>query len=157
MKMNLSKEGVELIKRFEGLRLKAYKCQAGIWTIGYGHTKGVREGQTITTDKAEDLLMQDIIPVENVINKMGVEMTQIQFDSLVSFVFNIGSGKFFASTLYCRIQIGASKEQIAKLMLKWIYVKGAKSRGLMNRRVAEANMYLGSVKYKVMMDKIVLA
>src|SRR5690606_20728399 len=90
--MYISKQGLELIKQFEGLRLKAYKCPSGIWTIGYGHTKGVYPGMTITEELADKFLVDDIWYFERDVESLvKVPLTQGQFDALVSFAFNVGS------------------------------------------------------------------
>lgn len=89
----VSKHGLELIKAFEGCKLKAYRDVAGIWTIGYGHTKGVYPGQVITIELAEKFLIDDVWNFEEEVNLIlaGVEVSQAQFDALVSFAFNVGS------------------------------------------------------------------
>ena len=83
--MKTSRKGIELIKKYEGLRLTAYRCPAGVWTIGYGHTKGVKQGQKISSEEAEKLLIEDLTPIEKNIDKMGLKINQSQFDALVSF------------------------------------------------------------------------
>ena len=91
--MNISQEGINLIKKFEGCKLEAYKCAADVWTIGYGSTKGVKEGDTITQEEAEDLLMKDLEVFEEAVNKaVKRSMVQCQFDALVSWTFNLGAG-----------------------------------------------------------------
>ena len=98
--MNISQNGINLIKQFEGLRLKAYQCAAGVWTIGYGHTSGVKKGDKITPKQAEDFLRSDLEKFENAINNLVIaELNQNQFDALVSFVFNIGINAFKQSTM----------------------------------------------------------
>ena len=94
MSMKTSSKGVSLIKSFEGCRLKAYKCPAGVWTIGYGHTAGVKEGDTITQRQADDYLRNDLEKYEKaVMNYDGVyHFNQNQFDALVSFTYNCGVG-----------------------------------------------------------------
>lgn len=91
--MKISQKGMDLIKRFEGCKLTAYKCPAGLWTIGYGHTGNVREGQVITQDYAETLLRQDLITYELKVSRYEPKYTwrQHEFDALVSFAYNIGS------------------------------------------------------------------
>lgn len=91
--MRISDKGLELIASFEGLRLEAYKCAAGVWTIGYGHTKGVNPGQKITKERAMEFLRQDVAAAEKAVMKYDSKYhwTQNQFDGLVSFAFNVGS------------------------------------------------------------------
>lgn len=91
--MKISKTGLNLIEKYEGLRLTAYKDPVGIWTIGYGHTKGVYAGQTITKAQAEEFLKEDVANAETAVNKYmnKYHFNQNQYDALVSFAYNIGS------------------------------------------------------------------
>ena len=98
--MKTSSVGKEFIKQFEALVLISYKDIAGIWTIGYGHTRNVKEGQVITKEEAERLLELDLIPGEEVINSLKIYLIQSEFDALSSFVFNIGVSRFKKSTMY---------------------------------------------------------
>lgn len=99
--MKTSKKGIELIKKHEGLRLEAYQCAANKWTIGYGHV--ILSGENlkiITKQQAEELLMKDLSIAEKCVNEnVKVEISQNQFDALVSFVFNVGCGAFKSSTM----------------------------------------------------------
>ena len=89
--MKAGVEAVRIIKEYEGLMLTAYKCPAGIWTIGWGHTKGVKEGQRVSVEQALRLLQADIADVAAGVNSLlNVAVTQYQFDALVSFAFNVG-------------------------------------------------------------------
>ncbi|AFZ34651.1 glycoside hydrolase family 24 [Stanieria cyanosphaera PCC 7437] len=98
--LTTSKAGINFIKLWEGLRLKAYRCPAGKWTIGYGTTKGVKAGQEITQREAESLLRNDLVVFEDATrNLVKVQLSQNQFDALVSFVYNVGEGAFAKSTL----------------------------------------------------------
>lgn len=113
--MNISQEGIDLIKSFEGLKLEAYKCQAGIWTIGYGHTKNVKDKDIISNSQADCFLVQDLYFIEQSINQLvKVELNQNQYDALCSFVFNVGVLAFNQSTLLAKLNmgnyIGASNE-----------------------------------------------
>ena len=92
------------IKKFEGLRLKAYVCAAGVCTIGYGHTTGVKPGDVITEARADAFFESDIRAVENQVNALPLNLGQYQFDAVVSFCFNVGIGKFKQSTLYKKIR-----------------------------------------------------
>lgn len=143
--MNISQEGIDLIKSFEGLKLEAYKCQAGIWTIGYGHTKNVKDKDIISNSQADSFLVQDLYFIEQSINQLvKVELNQNQYDALCSFVFNVGVLAFNQSTLLAKLNmgnyIGASNE-----FERWnkITVDGIKqsSTGLTNRRKAEKNLF----------------
>ena len=147
--MKTSNQGKNLIKEAEGLRLEAYLCPAGVPTIGWGHTKGVKMGQHITVQQAEDMLIEDIAPIERLLNGMKINFRQEQFDALVSWIFNFGEGKFKGSTMYKRIVGNAKDEEITDQMVKWINAAGCPLPGLMKRRVAEANLFLGCEKYKI--------
>lgn len=138
----LSTEGYKLIKHYEGLRLKAYQCAAGVWTIGYGHTAKVKKSDTITEYEADRLLQEDVKESYNVVNSVvKVPMTQGQFDAMTSFVFNLGSGAFKASTLLKKVNredyVGASQE-----FSRWVFAGNKKLPGLVKRREAERIMFL---------------
>ena len=147
--MTTSPEGKNIIKSFEGLRLEAYRCPAGIPTIGWGHTKGVRMGQHITREQAEDMLVEDIAPIERLLNALGINFRQCQFDALVSWIFNLGEGNFKQSTLLKKIMANAKDEEISDEIVKWVYAGKEPLPGLMNRRVMEATLFLGYDRYKV--------
>ena len=152
--MTTSPEGKNIIKSFEGLRLEAYRCPAGIPTIGWGHTKGVRMGQHITREQAEDMLVEDIAPIEHLLNALGINFRQCQFDALVSWIFNLGEGNFKQSTLLKKIMANAKDEEISDEIVKWVYAGKEPLPGLMNRRVMEAALFLGYDRYKVNNGKI---
>lgn len=143
--MKTSNKGIELIKQFEGLRLKAYRDSGGKWTIGYGHTGGVKSGDVITAQQANDFLIQDIKTAENAINGLNLNLTQNQFDALVSFVFNVGTGNFGTSTLRKKLLKNPDDPTIRDEFNRWIYitVNGVKkpSTWQIKRRNAEANLY----------------
>lgn len=145
----VSNEGLAMIRSFEGCVLKAYKCPAGVWTIGYGHTKGVKPDMKITKEKAEELLMQDVASIEELLNKTFPNLTQQQFDALASFIFNLGWTNFKSSTLYKRIAEKASDKQVCMQLLRWYNANKKPLVGLMKRRVAEANMWCGRQAYAV--------
>jgi lysozyme len=146
-KMTTSRKGLQLIKDFEGLRLGSYKCPAGVWTIGYGHTKGVKQGQVIDQMRADDYLVEDIAPIERQLNKLNLNFRQEQFDALVSWIFNLGGGNFNSSTMKKYIVGDYTDEQITDQMVKWVNAAGKPLVGLKKRRIAEANMFLGYDKY----------
>lgn len=143
----MTQEGIELIKQFEGCSLKAYKCPAGVWTIGYGHTKGVTEGMTITKEEAEDLLKRDIVNFE--INVRGCVIPNLndhQIDALTSFAYNVGLGNLRKSTLLRIINHGlgdriGTEGAIREQFDRWVYAGGKKLKGLVRRRKAEADLY----------------
>lgn len=140
--MKTSKAGIELIKRHEGLRLEAYQDSAGVWTIGYGSTGGVRPGDVITEAQAEKLLKQDLKTAEDEINRHLLPLKQHQFDSLASFVFNVGIGSFRRSTLLKRLKIDVNHHDIPNQFNRWVYGGGKILPGLVRRRREEANLYI---------------
>ena len=133
----------EIIKHFEGLRLEAYKCPADVWTIGYGHANKVKPGDVITTGEADILLALDVQEAERAVNAyVDVVINQNQFDALVSFVYNLGAGNFKSSTLLKKLNqgdyLGAANE-----FHRWNKAGGKVLRGLVRRREAEANLFIG--------------
>ena len=140
--MKTSKNGINLIKTYEGCRLEAYKCPAGVWTIGYGHTAGVKKGDKITQLQADTLLFVDLQKFENAINKaVKKPITQNEFDALVSFAFNVGIGNFEKSSLLRLINMGHF-ELAAQQFERWIYAGGKPLNGLKKRRRAEKTLFL---------------
>ncbi len=139
--MRASEDCINAIKGFETLELKAYKCPAGVLTIGYGHTRGVKVGQVITEVQADVLLNGDIINVENFLNKLGLKLKQGQFDALVDFCFNLGQQKLLESTLYTKILDHASDDDIAAQFRRWVYGGGKKLNGLVKRREWEVTQW----------------
>jgi lysozyme len=134
-------EGLSLIKRFEGLYLESYLCPAKVWTIGYGHTKGVVKGQKITEEEAENFLKKDLAVAEKTVNSLNVQLTQNQFDALVSFVFNLGSGNFLSSTLCKKVKKDPNDSTIKNEFGRWVNSKGKKLPGLVKRRQEESELY----------------
>lgn len=145
--MKTSKNGIQLIKQFEGCRLKAYKCPAGVWTIGIGHTgtvngKPIVEGMTITELMAETLLAIDLQKFENAINTLVKKsLTQNEFDSLTSFVFNVGIGAFRNSTMLRLLNQGNFSEAALQFQ-RWNKAGGKVLKGLTRRRLAEKMLFL---------------
>ncbi|MCI6830258.1 MAG: lysozyme [Prevotella sp.] len=141
--MRASETLIHKIKEFEGLRLESYKCPAGVWTIGIGHTKGVKKGQRITEAQAWTLLRGDLLPCEQYVERLGMCRTQGEFDSLVDFAFNLGTGKLASSTLLRKIREGASETVVRKEFSRWVYSNGVKLDGLVKRRAWEADRFFG--------------
>ncbi|PHM70333.1 lysozyme [Xenorhabdus sp. KJ12.1] len=143
--MEISTKGLECIKQFEGLKLKAYPDPAtgGIpWTIGYGHTKGVKKGDVITEQQAEVFLHDDLQPIYVTLRQLvRVPLNQGQFDALCSFIFNCGNGNFSGSTLLRKLNqgdyIGAAAE-----FPRWNKAAGKVMRGLDSRRASERQMFV---------------
>ncbi|MBU0792304.1 MAG: lysozyme [Gammaproteobacteria bacterium] len=139
--MNTSQKGLDLIKSFEGLRLSAYRCPADIPTIGYGTTAGVKMGDTITKERAEKLLRDDVKRFEGYVDRLvKVPMTQGQYDALVALIYNIGVGAFERSTLLKRVNAGQHALAAAEFD-RWVYAGGKKLNGLIKRRAAERALY----------------
>lgn len=140
--------GLALVKKWEGLFLTAYRDIAGIWTIGYGHTGGVRKGDTITSPQAVILLRQDLALHEAVVDARGAS-TDNQFAAMVSLAFNVGNGGFLGSTVLRRHKEG-NFAAAADAFLMWdkAHVDGqlVVVQGLLNRRKAERKLYLDTSK-----------
>ncbi len=145
--MNISKSGIELIKRFEGLRLKAYQDSVGVWTIGYGCTqpvdgKKVGPGMQIDQATADRLLKCGVVQYEQGVNQLvKVRIIQGQFDALVSFAYNLGLRSLSTSTLLKKLNAG-DKQGAADEFGKWINAGGKRLDGLIARRAAEREMFL---------------
>ena len=139
----MTQQGLDLIKKYEGLRLEAYKCPAGVWTIGYGHTKGVIKGMKISKEEAETLLKQDVSVFElQVVNTVG-KLAACKIDALVSFAYNVGIAAFRNSTLCRKVKANSDDPAIRNEFMKWIYAGGKKLQGLERRRKEEADVYFG--------------
>ena len=147
--MKISQKGIDLIKKFEGCKLYAYRDSVGVVTIGYGHTKGVKMGMGITQQQAETFLKEDIVPIERILNGMGINYTQNQFDALTSWIFNLGQDNFKSSTMYKYIVAKRSDIEITDQMVKWCNAGGKPLLGLKKRRITEANMFLGKEVYHI--------
>ncbi|WP_273889785.1 lysozyme [Serratia marcescens] len=145
--MNISKDGIELIKRFEGLRLKAYQDLVGVWTVGYGWTqpvdgKKVGPGMQIDQVTADRLLKCGVVQYEQGVNQLvKVKITQGQFDALVSFAYNLGLRSLSTSTLLQKMNAG-DKQGAADQFGRWVNAGGKRLDGLVARRAAEREMFL---------------
>ena len=141
--MQISQQGVELIKHFEGCRLEAYLCPAGIWTIGYGHTLDVKEGDRVDQEAAEAFLIEDLEEFEDHVQRLvEVDLSQDQFDALVSWTFNLGYGNLAASTLLATLNDGLYDE-VPEQIKRWTRAGGRVLEGLVKRRNAEAALWEG--------------
>ena len=140
--MKTSDVGIELIKKYEGCVLKAYKCPSGVWTIGYGHTAGVKSGMKITKAQALNYLKQDLSVFEKAVtNYVKVPLNQNQFDALVSFSFNCGTGALKTSTLLKKLN-SSDYSGAANEFLKWNKSNGKVLNGLVRRRQEEKELFL---------------
>lgn len=144
--MATSNSGIRMIKSFEGLSLRAYRCPAGVMTIGYGHTGNVREGQTCTEMEAEMWLREDIRNAERTVGRIQASrpLRQNEYDALVSFAYNVGVNAFERSTLYSKVTADPDDPSIRQEFKKWIYSNGNVLPGLVSRRDAEADMYFNA-------------
>lgn len=135
-----SSKAVELIKQFEGCKLHAYKDSVGVPTIGYGHTKHVHMGQTLTQQEADDFLYEDLDDAwQYVYSLVEVPLTQGQADALTSFVFNLGAGNLKTSMLLKKLNMG---EDASSEFGKWTHAGGKVLPGLVKRREAERELFL---------------
>lgn len=160
--MTPSKNCIDLIKKFEGLRLEAYQCSAKVWTIGYGSTmypdgRKVKKGDTCTLQEAEQYLSEDVRKRSaNVLALLPATIQQHQFDALVSFAYNLGIGALRGSTLLKKVKVNPSDPTIANFVvidgapvvgscefMKWVKGGGVVLKGLVLRRAAEALLYQG--------------
>ena len=144
--MKTSPNGIALIKKFDGCRLTAYKCPAGVWTIGWGHTAGVKEGQKITQEQADKYLVEDLKAFEKYVINLNLPLNQNQFDALVSFTYNCGPGNLKTLVRNRTLQ------QIADALLLYNKSAGVTLNGLVRRRKEERGLFLkqdGLQKYKV--------
>lgn len=135
--LNTSPEGLALIADLEGCRLSPYRCSAGVWTSGIGHTSGVVPGREITEREAAANLVADVMNVERRLEVCApVEMPPHVYDALVSFAFNVGTGAACRSTLVSFIK-RKQWPQACNQLTRWVYVNGVKNAGLENRRARE--------------------
>lgn len=148
MARKVNSAGIKLVQTFEGLKLEAYTCPAGIWTIGYGHTKGVKKGDKITDAEAEKILAQDLAQCGEQIEKcVNVPLNDNQFAALASFVFNVGIGSLTASSLLRRLNHG-DYDCVPSELCKWVKASNPKTGkkvtlpGLVKRRAAEGQLWL---------------
>lgn len=133
---------VNKIKQFEGLRLKSYKCPSGVWTIGYGHTKGVRSNRTISMAMANEYLAMDIEEVEEQLKRCNLPKLSIRrWDAIVDFTFNLGIANFRSSTLYRKIVADQDDKTIPNEFRRWVYSNKKVLAGLVKRREWEAQRW----------------
>lgn len=136
---------ISKIKEFEGFRSQAYKCPAGVWTIGYGHTADVKPGDKISEAEAERLLRKDLIHYEAFVESLDVSQKQEKFDALVDFAYNLGCAALEGSTLLKKIRACRPDKEIRAEFMRWVYSKKKKLPGLVTRRQWEADRYFNLV------------
>jgi len=147
--MKISQEGLSLIKKFEGCELEAYKCAAGVWTIGYGSTKGVKEGDTLTKEETDNLLLHEMDEYEGyVLEAVEMPLSQHQFDAIVSWTFNLGPSNLKASTMLKVLNKG-NYEDVPAQIKRWNKAGGKVLEGLIRRREAEALLFEGKEWHQV--------
>lgn len=140
-------KGIPIIRKFEGLKLKAYLCPAGVWTIGYGNTfyengSKVQEGDKITLDRADKLLFFIVTKFENEVTKLvKSSINENQLGALTSFVFNVGAGNLAKSTLLKKVNANPNDVTIRDEFMRWTKAGGKVLNGLVTRRKAEADLY----------------
>lgn len=142
----INRDGLAIIKCYEGLKLEAYLCPGGRWSIGYGHTTGVKEGDTCTAEQAEQWLIEDIETAKrSVASLVDVPVTDDQFSALVSLVFNIGSAAFRSSTLLRKLNYGEYLSA-GQEFSRWTKAGGKDQPGLIRRRKSERELFMKGVK-----------
>jgi len=147
--MKISEEGKALIKKFEGCELEAYQCSAGVWTIGYGHTADVKEGDEINQDEAEHVLSEDLEEFEEYVNNLAeVNLNQSQFDALVAWTFNLGPSNLESSTML-KVLNQKYYDKVPSEMKRWNKAGGEVLEGLIRRREAESLLFEGRDWYEV--------
>ncbi len=141
--MRLSEAGLRLVEQSEGLRTNAYPDSCGVWTIGYGHTLGVRPGDRCDEAQAAAWLVEDVAAAEAAVaRQIAVPLGQGQFDALVDFVFNLGEGALQGSTLRCKLNAGDYAGAAAEFP-RWCHAGGAVLPGLATRRARERALFEG--------------
>lgn len=136
--MKASQTLINHIKRSEACRLTAYQDTAKVWTIGYGHTAGVKKGDRITQYQAEQFLKEDLAKFEREADKCKRITTQGQYDAILDFIYNCGPGNFNSSTLKKYIEAGRKTYEIQEQFLRWVNSGGVKQGGLVTRRIWDA-------------------
>ena len=141
--MKTSQEGQALIKKFEGCELEAYQCSANVWTIGYGHTAGVNQGDVCTQEDADRMLAEDLEEFEGYVKEaVDVPLEQNEFDALVAWTYNLGPGSLRSSTMLKKLN-DSKFEEVPSEMRRWNKSGGEVLDGLVRRREAEALLFKG--------------
>jgi len=141
MTRTINAAGLALVRAYEGLGLEAYRDTSGVWTIGYGHTRGIGPGDSISTERAEQFLETDLMEAERAVAALvKVPLTDNQFSALVSFVFNAGEMAFAKSTLLRKLNEGGYG-LVPACLKSWIFDNGRVLPGLVKRRAAEATLW----------------
>ena len=139
--MKTSEEGRALIKKFEGCELEAYQCSANVWTIGYGHTQGIKEGDVCTQEDADRILEEDLEEFEGYVQEaVNVPLEQHEFDALVAWTYNLGPSNLRSSTMLKRLN-DSKFDQVPLEMRRWNKAGGKVLDGLVRRREAESLLF----------------
>ena len=139
--MKTNQAGIDLIKRFEGVKLRAYRCPAGVWTVGVGSTRDVHAGMVITQAEADARLREDLSDAEEAVERLvNVPLNPNEHAAIVSLVFNIGAGAFSHSTLL-RLLNGGDRAGAARQFKRWRRGGGKVLNGLVKRRAAETALF----------------
>ena len=147
--MNISNEGISLIKKFEGCELESYQDAVGVWTIGYGHTKNVKEGMTISKEQADNMLLNELDEYcEHVEKAVDVTLKQNEFDALVSWTYNLGPTNLNDSTML-KVLNNKDFEEVPNQIKRWNKAGGKVLDGLIRRREAEALLFEGKEWHEV--------
>ena len=147
--MNISEAGLSLIKKFEGCALESYLCPAGVWTIGYGHTKDVKEGDKINNEEADHLLQEEMPEYEEYVKKYVTHpLEQHQFDALVCWTYNLGPNNLRNSTMLTVLNQGRLND-VSFEMQRWNKAGGEVLKGLVRRRKAESLLFQGKDWHEV--------
>ncbi len=147
--MKISQEGIELIKKFEGCRTESYRCSANVPTIGYGHTAGVKDGDSCSKDEAESILADDLVEFEDYVNNLvAVDLNENQFSALVAWTFNLGPKNLKESTLLKMLNDSQYTEIPAQIK-RWNKAGGKVLDGLIRRREAESLLFQGKEWHEV--------
>jgi len=147
--MKISEEGKSLIKKFEGCKLESYRCSADVLTIGYGHTRGVKDGDDITQEQADQMLSEDLEEFEGYVDKyVEVDLTQNQRDALIAWTFNLGPNNLKTSTMLKELNSG-NFSKVPSEIKRWNKAGGKTLDGLIRRREAESLLFQGKEWHEV--------
>lgn len=146
----MTKDGLQHLKVLEGGVFTAYQDAVGVWTIGYGHTKGVKEGDSISMNEADEMLEKELIEYENYVDTLvTVPLTDYQRDALISWTYNLGPTNLKSSTMLRKLNEG-DYDAVPHEMMRWTKAGGKELEGLVKRRTVEANMFQGEYVYSIL-------
>jgi lysozyme len=141
--MNISNEGISLIKKFEGCELESYQDSVGVWTIGYGHTKNIKEGMTISKEQADNMLLNELDEYCEYVEKaVDVTLKQCEFDALVAWTYNLGPTNLNKSTMLKKLN-NKEYQDVPHEIKRWNKAGGKVLQGLVRRREAESLLFQG--------------